>query len=94
MVPPSSYAGIVVDVGERLPRIQSLVAKVKERAAVQLVGTGLRSEVEQTAVDLAKLRGEVAGLQRELRERLHGWALITRLCGIREEGAGDVLAID
>ena len=57
------------------------------------VRAGLRSVVEQAAADLAELRGEVAGLQRELLERFHGRRLFQRVSRIRVSGR-DVLAVN
>src|SRR5687767_4343145 len=60
---------------------------------MELVGTRACREVEKTAADLAELRGEVAGLKRELLDHFDG-GLSDGAGPAGIISAGDVLALD
>src|SRR5581483_30160 len=71
--------------GERHAGVQRLVGEVGVSAAVDLVGSAARREVEETAAHLAELGGKIGGLQGELLDRFHG--------GLRLVGGAAVEAV-
>src|SRR5205814_1927853 len=69
---PIALADLVSKSRVRLARVQGLIGSVIVARTVKLVGSALGDHADHGAAGGAELRGEVAGLNRDLLDRVRG----------------------